>query len=251
MKQKIAIIFTSLFMLISSSILYADQSPILLTTGEWAPYVGKSLPENGVTSEIITEVFKEMGIRHQYKFLPWKRAELLVSRGKSFAAYPYVKTPEREKEFYFSDRIAYSTGRFFFIKSKMKKITYEKLEDLSQFKIGGALGYWYEKKLQAVNPKYQAVKLEETNIKKLMKGRIELTPIDELTGWLLIKQIFPNQVDQFDTLDKPLNQSELYLMVSKDYPDAKKILSAFNKSLNVIRKKGIYDKILKKYGIRQ
>ncbi len=41
------------------------------------------------------------------------------------------------------------------------------------------------------------------------------------------------------------------LIVSKDYPDALKLLSQFNAELKTIRADGTYDRILEKYRVRQ
>ena len=240
-----------LMTLIGAGSLTAGQNTVLLTTGEWDPYVSQHLTKKGMVAEIVALVFKEMKQDHQLKFYPWKRAELMVEKGKAFAAFPYLKTPERMKSYYFSDTIASSTGRFFFNKNNFKKVAYKDLNELSAYKVGGTLGFWYEAKLKAIFSNYEAVKSETSNVKKLMKGRVDLVPMDELGGYKLIKKLFPNQVNQFDTLDRPLNKSELYLMVSKSYPDAKKLLDQFNVALKKIKSNGSYRRVLKSYGIKE
>ena len=119
---------------------------LTLVTGEWAPYTAEKMVGYGFFTEIVSAVFKEAGLNVEYKFLPWIRCEKEVKEGTAFAAFPYKITDERKQTYDFSDPIANSTGRFFYLKSRIKsEVKWAKLEDLKSHSVGGALGYWYEK----------------------------------------------------------------------------------------------------------
>ena len=88
-------------------------------------------------------------------------------------------------------------------------------------------------------------------MKRLQAGRVDLVPMDELVGWAMLKNIAPNELADFDTLKKPINVSELHLMISKSYPNANEIREKFNVALKTIKRNGVYSRILKKYNIKE
>jgi len=85
----------------------------------------------------------------------------------------------------------------------------------------------------------------------LHTDRVDFAACDELVGWGLIKDMYPESVSQFETLRKPLNQNPLRLMISRSYPDSSRIKVRFNIGLETIREKGILRQILTKYGIKK
>jgi len=223
---------------------------VILTTGEWSPYTSESLPEQGAFTELVSVVLAEMGVTPKYLFYPWKRAEEEVRSGTAFAAFPYVATDERRAEFDFSEALLVSTGKFFYSrKFHPDPITYEKLEELQAYRIGGVLGYWYEPVFKAAGLRTDYVKSDEQNLEKLQTGRIDLAPTDELLGWTILKQKYPTEITQFATVEKPLNESALRLMVSRTYPEAQAMLEKFNAALQTLKTNGRYAQLLAKYGL--
>lgn len=228
-----------------------DQT-VILTTGEWAPYTSETLENYGAFTEIVSAVFKEMGVSVKYVFYPWKRAEEEVKAGNVFAAFPYIETAERSQEYDFSAPVFISTGKFFYLpKNHPSGIQYEKLEDLKAYRIGGVLGYWYEAQFQQAGLQTDYVSSDELNLQKLYQGRVDLAVCDELVGWTLIQKLYPQDAGQFATLAKPLNEDALRLLVSRKFPGAGELTLKFNAALQAIREKGIMQQILSKYGLKQ
>jgi polar amino acid transport system substrate-binding protein len=224
---------------------------ITLVTGEWEPYTGENMERKGFVTEIVTAVFKEMGLETQYSFFPWKRCESVLENGEAFAAFPYVKTADREKIFDFSDVVANTTGRFFYLKSNIKqKVSWKTLADLKTYKVGGTLGYWYEKDFKEAGLNVYYAGSDENNLKHLYSGTIDIVAMDELMGWHYITKLYPKEVNRFDTLNKPLNDMPLYLMISKKYPNSAELKIKFNKALIKIKKNGVLAAILKKYNLK-
>lgn len=85
------------------------SKPIKIVSGEWAPFTGENLANNGIATLIVSSVLEQMGYAPQYEFIPWplaqSRAETSQRNDHIRAIYPYVKTAEREKRFYFSEGI--------------------------------------------------------------------------------------------------------------------------------------------------
>ncbi len=64
------------------------EEPLSLATLEWAPYVGKDLPDRGFATEIVTEVLGRSGYGVDITFMPWVRVLRRVARGEADALYP-------------------------------------------------------------------------------------------------------------------------------------------------------------------
>lgn len=228
---------------------YEDGNTIVLTTGEWAPYTGESLDNKGFFTEITTAVFKEMGKTPKYVFYPWERAEKAVGDGESWGAFPYTPNEERSKTYAFSNNVVHATTYFFYYKPHMQPITWEKLEDFQPYTLGTVTGYYQEKLFADAKLKTDSSADEASGLKKLQAERIDLFPMTDLVGWALIKELFPDEIDNFGVLEKPMDQTELTIMVSKSDPDALKLLDEFNAALQKIKDNGVYDQILTKYGL--
>lgn len=240
-----------LILFLFSSLIYSKEK-ILLVTGEWFPYTSEKIVGSGYFSEIVTAVFNDMGFEVEYKFFPWKRCEELVKSGEAFATFPYIITDERQKIFTFSDPVANSTGRLFYLKKNFKsEPIWTDYKSLKKYSIGGTFGYWYEAEFKKTGLKVDYSPNDEVAIKKLYSGRVNMLAIDELVGWELIKKLYPKEIDKFDVMDNPLNISELHLMISSSYANSSNLKDRFNISLSKIKKTPIYDKILKKYNIKK
>lgn len=91
---------------------------VLLTTGEWSPYTGKDLPQQGIASAIVMSILENMGLPARVQFLPWQQSLQLAAQAESDsdvrASFPYSRTPEREKDFYYSLPILSVTHGIYF-----------------------------------------------------------------------------------------------------------------------------------------
>lgn len=237
-----------LLIAITTPITWAESLP--LVTGEWAPYTSEALDGYGFITEIVTEVFKEMSIEPVYTFQTWKRCYSLVVRGDVWAAFPYSYTEERAEEVLFSDTIGESTTKFFYY-GQDTPYQYSTLDDLKPYKIAGVKGYFYEEAFTQAGLDVSYTADETSALKRLAAGRVDLMPLNELVGWGLIKELFPDEVNRFGTLETPYDTSELKLVVSKTYPDAQDYLQRFNATLQQVKTGDTYQQILKKYGLIQ
>ncbi|MFW5837871.1 MAG: hypothetical protein ACOCVM_07660, partial [Desulfovibrionaceae bacterium] len=85
---------------------FAAGQTLTLATGEWAPYVSKSLPGEGFTTEIVLAACEAAGLEAAIEFGAWSRASGRVEAGEIFAAYPYMPTPDRAEYAWFSEPMA-------------------------------------------------------------------------------------------------------------------------------------------------
>ncbi len=87
------------------SIASAEGRVARITNGDWPPFLGEHLPENGAISQVVRESFALKGIETRYGFFPWARALALAAEGKWDASVGWAFSEERARDFYFSDAL--------------------------------------------------------------------------------------------------------------------------------------------------
>ena len=214
---------------------------VQLATNEWIPYTSAHLDGYGFFTKIVTDVLKDMGVEADYVFYPWRRCYESVLDGKVWAAFPYSYTESRASQVLYSDVISFSISSLFYYKGTAgtKSYKFNSLDDLRNYAIGGVKGYFYEEKFIQAGLKVDYSPTEISAVEKLRLGRIELLPINKMVGWDLIKKNFPDDIDNFGTLEKPLSRNALHLIVSKRRPGARDLLNRFNIALKSRRDRGL------------
>lgn len=90
-------LFMTLILIVgTTSMLKAEEFTI--ATGEWPPFISKTLPDQGLYTKIMTMILEEAGFDVTYDFMPWKRAYLLTQNGRYAATFIWYHTDEREVE---------------------------------------------------------------------------------------------------------------------------------------------------------
>lgn len=227
----------------------ATLTEVPLATSEWSPYTSQKMDGYGFYTQIVSAVFEEMGLTPKYSFYPWKRCEGTAEAGKIWAIFPYTSTRERAEVFDFSDTIAYSTTKFFYY-GPDKGYAYDTLEDLKKYKVGGVSGYFYTESFADAGIDVSYAPDEKSAFKMLRMGRTDILALNNMVGWHIIRMNFPDEADKFHTLDKPLSNNPLRLMVSRSYPGSKELLEQFNSALQTVTHSMTIQHILEEHGLK-
>lgn len=117
-------IFLILFLSTSSY----SKDVVTISTGEWAPYTGKDLENDGICNAKVIEVLKKIGKEFEIKYYPWKRTYKVVQDGKVDGSTCWVSNEERKTQVLFSNPIASQVSKFVVLKKS--EFNWEKMEDL-------------------------------------------------------------------------------------------------------------------------
>lgn len=217
----------------------AEELP--MATGEWQPYTSSSLHGYGEFTRKVSLVLYEMGKTPAYRFYPWARCYDAVLKGRLWAAFPYAYNPKRGKEVWFSDPISLSRSVFFYYQPEQsqKVIDLNHLSDAASYRIGGVTGYFYQSLFAEAEIDLDYTSSEVQGLEKLIRGRIDLMPINERVGWVLINRHFPEQAKDFHTTDFALSVNKLRLIISRTYPNSYQLRQDFNAALHRCMHKGI------------
>jgi polar amino acid transport system substrate-binding protein len=229
----------------------ASQAMTITAAGDpYPPYGDPKIPDGGLGMEIIRAAYKTQGHEVTMDYVPWARAETGVKNG-TYDIVPFTwRTDARVKVLLFSTPFAVGNVRF--IKRKGDPFEFHALEGLAGKRIGTVLGYGYgDAFMQSTAFTRENGKDLTTNIKKLLRNRIDLTLEDEIVARAALSAEDPRMLDQIEFVKTPLSVNPLYVTAGLQNPKAQEIIGAFNKGLEIIKANGTYDRIFKKYGVEK
>ncbi|MCP4114332.1 MAG: amino acid ABC transporter substrate-binding protein [Desulfobacteraceae bacterium] len=222
-----------------------------LVTGEWAPYVSKEMQAGGPTAIIVSEVMKAAGHTVSFKYMPWKRTEVLTQKGKVVGTFPWTANEEFKKTCHLSTPIAHQKMVFFYMKDKLGDWDYTGYDALKKLKVGGSEGYTYVELFKNAGVKAEYAPNIVSSLKMLLHGRRDVVPESQLVGWQTIKTQLPASESKFASSQTPLFIKPLHLMVSKSHPDGQELIDAYEKGFKIIKENGVYAKILAEHGLSE
>jgi len=244
-----------LFYLLLSQVVFAGET-VTLATLEWEPYIGPNMDQKGYVYEIVAEAYKRSGINVDIRFLPWARAVNTAKTGKRDGLFPEYYDEGRLQDFVFSE--SFPGGPVGLYKRKDNKISYtvdpqkkqtEALKALKQYRFGVVRGYVNTKEFdEATFLTKDAAKSDETNLKKLFKGRIDFIFIDKYVAKHIIVRKYPHFLSELEFMEPPLEVKPLYIAFSKKAKNYQKKLKSFNEGLKKLREEGTLDAIMQKHG---
>jgi len=77
----------------------AARGTIELVTADHRPYAMAQGPEPGLVLTLAAELFRMLGLRVVFRFMPWPEAELRAASTPGLAIAPIARTPAREARF--------------------------------------------------------------------------------------------------------------------------------------------------------
>lgn len=237
----------SVLICLSSQITKAEE--ISLTSTNWEPYNGELLPNFGFASEIISEAFRRGGCKVRFTFLPWKRAYEETREGKFDGLFAAYYSDERAEIFAPSD--PYISGPLVFCSGKKTEIKYKSFRDLSPYRIGVVRGYVSTPEFDRADYlKKEEANSDLINLKKLIRGRVDLIVIDKYIALYYLKNIpsVEGDIGSVRFLTPPIGEKPLHIMFSKAVPDYEIKVRKFNRGLSEIKGDGTVDNILIKHG---
>ena len=218
---------------------------VTVATTEYSPFTDSAAIHGGFVNRVIREAFARKGIAVEFKYLPWKRAVVMSTEAKYDALSFTFENAERELDFFFSDQLS-DHSEVFFIKKGTNIPDWENLSDLSEYDFGATRAYTYTDEFSSL-VKMGTLKATEvpddlTNFKKLAAGRIDIFPMDEITGWSIVNKELPTLKHTLETLEKPLRATKGFLCFPRKAAQSEALLKIFNEGLETIKDDGTYQR---------
>lgn len=225
----------------------------LVTGNDYAPYTGEDLPGGGLVTELVRQSFAVGGRRFDVRFLPWKRGYDGVVLGRFLATFPYVRTPEREREVLFSDPVV-----------EVRQYVYLSKRSAMEFHGGGIggnsgggadfrgrtvcqpAGYALPAELEEMVQLGRLTRHTPSDlgacVRMVAAGRADALVIDEYSGAASIARA--GLAEEIRVSEQPFAVVTLHLVVGRATPGADAMVAAFNDGLKMLKQQGIYDRLL-------
>ena len=198
-------------------------------------------------TEIVELAFKEVQYKSKIFFRPWKRGYAETKQGMFVGTFPYIKSADRLKDFYFSKPIHTMYIRIFVTDDSHIQTS----QDLQGKRICVPLGYAVNKQLGDIVGYRKGREGGKPSglsgcLHMMRLRRKDFFILNEDTGWATIQKIF-NTRKHFRTLETPFAQETHHLIVAKTYPKAEQVIADFNQGLKQLQEKRLLEAVIDRH----
>lgn len=244
-------------LIIPSTQAEASVLPISIgTTQSFAPFSQKSLYNGGMLTDIVNTVYTSMGRKTDITYVPNNQLKGISFNGRTEVSYPMTNNANNRMLFLFSEPL-YTTVTVFFsakdsevtdvestMKKRMKKGTYRKLV------VALPVGFTSDKLLEYYKDKKIVLKPMaslEACFQAMAEGKVDLVAAIQISALVTLQNSVSLNRADFKILDKSIESTTLHLVVSKEHPQAKEIITNFNTALAKAKEEGKVGKIVDKH----
>ncbi len=227
------------------------QSTVVICDSNNPPYaIGKDdghPPTGGTVVELVRRVFEEIDdAKVDIRLQPWLRCLAAARSGKVDGVLKLIPKPERAEYLDFTDPLYDSVQRFFYLKKSFPDgVHWETVADLAPYTLGVAEGSSYGPVVDEAIEK-RIVRVESAmddivNFQKLLKGRIDLVPNNEVLARAGIEAL--DAVGLIVGTEQVTSSSPVCLGFSKS-SSGKALIPKFNQALAKLKASGEAEAIL-------
>ena len=220
----------------------------------WAPFnATPDSDEPGFQVEVTKKIFEDAGYEVEYVLIPFTRALQNVASGAAHGTFGLYDA-EAEANNLLLPKNNLGVGKTYFYVLQESNWGYDGLSSLENQMLGVIQDYGYDESDvdEYIEENKNTLKVQamagdnglETNIKKLLAGRITVTLEDEsVMNWQLKKMGLTGKFKKAGMLDEAYN---LYVAFTPTRPE---LVEIFDKGYEKLEKSCELKKILDKYGV--
>jgi polar amino acid transport system substrate-binding protein len=226
----------------------AQGTSLLLVNAVYAPFVNPAGDPSGegIDVEIAREALRRGGnYEVKVQLVPWNRALLMLELGEADFTTTISRNGDRDRFLSWSTGYRASVG-YHFYSQQGGKTRLTSLQGLKGKTLGVTNGFFYPEKIT----KYPGVKVEpgadiSSTIKMLNAGRSDYIVVNSIAGAWQIQQLGLGGNMQRQPLEYS-SDSPTYMAFARAR-DFEAPLAAMNRGLEMMRKDGSLQRILRKY----
>ncbi|OWY38010.1 hypothetical protein CEK28_13840 [Xenophilus sp. AP218F] len=227
--------------------LSAARLKITLSNQEWPPYMGQSLPYDGILSRLVKEAFARGGVDVAYRYYPNNRALQSARNGLVDGSFGWAPSPDRMRDLLYTQPVL--SARMVFFQRKDGRHDWNALADLKGLPIGVTTGNYYSDEFDRLYRegvlRTDSAPDDVTNLRKLLAGRVALFPIEQEVGRYLLASRFPaSQASQLEAQDKVFWAAPLHVVIWRKHARGQELAERFNRGLKILKDSGDFDRLL-------
>ncbi|WP_179256111.1 substrate-binding periplasmic protein [Enemella evansiae] len=212
------------------------SKPVIVTSGEWAPYVGEGMSQGGPTAQIVTEVLERHGYDPTVRYTSWSLATKQSQEQGVFGTFPFTAGKDRLRDFVASDPLMEFEYVLFTRRDNERAKQIKVPEDLRGLKIGVVPGYDYWASLMQAPAGKVTFDSSLEAFEALNRGDVDLVPESLESGAaVLTDPRFSGDAAAFESLDpsgNPLlgSKETLHFLIKRSV-QGEEIMAGFNREL--------------------
>ncbi|WP_217450677.1 substrate-binding periplasmic protein [Vogesella oryzae] len=207
----------------------------------YPPFLGEQLAQGGIMSAVVREVFRRGNVSVSYSWYPNNRALQLARSGGSDGSLGWTPNEERQQDLLFSEQVV--PFRMVLFQRVGESYPWQTLADLAPYRIGITAGNFYSDDFSRLQQqgvlKVDIAGDDNSNLRKLLVGRIDLFPMEWEAGQLLVhSQLRSVQARKLVPQAREYWTTPLCVALSRKNPQAPELLARFNRELRKMRSSG-------------
>lgn len=243
---RLAVSFLAISLSALSDSARAEQDIVTMCVDDWPPHIihnGEKKP--GPMTLAATKIFELAGDEVKLVWAPWQLCIENVKLGIWDSSLGWSKTPERESQLLFSTSFINSYHLFMHLKEK--SFDWKKWEDLKGLNIGVTKSYSYGETFEKAKNKnlflLESAASDADNLKKLLKGQIDLFPLNKNTAWPTAKKhLSPAELDQIELHPRPLSENRTSHVIFSKTSRSERLIKDFNDAAEKLKQSGEFSK---------
>ncbi|PIK14745.1 transporter substrate-binding domain-containing protein [Halobacteriovorax sp. JY17] len=203
----------------------------------WPPYADEN--GEGISSNIVIEAFKEVGVKVKLHIFPYTRIMEMTKRGELDGCYNVTRDKSTNTNFIFGkEPILRTTASYY----QPVNTPYKK-ELIAGDKIALMRGYQYGDEFEKNKDSYieTRVNTQEQILKLLERNRVNVAILADGSANFHIKRLNLENVIKKGAVHFNL---EVFLAFSKESKNSKKLAALLDKGISKLKKKGVYEDLL-------
>ncbi|OOE67126.1 substrate-binding periplasmic protein [Salinivibrio sp. IB282] len=219
---------------------------LVLTSGEYQPFISNQLVHQGVLAHIVKEAGKRQDMEIEIEFMLWQQAKEEAQTGKAHGTVGWGYTSKREKDFIYSAPIYTETVVFFHLKNR--HFDWQSLASLNGLRVGISESYIEDAMLANFNQQGGDVVVrrypnEVEKLRSLLTGDTDVIIGNQYVVMNTLRTVMPDDTRQHITFHpKPLRVTPLHVLLSRQHPDSARWVARLNRGINQLKNSGDYQR---------
>jgi len=226
----------------------AERLSVTLTIHDYPPFIGPQLPYGGLLSRVVAEAFRLSDVDVKFVPVSSNRAITGVMMGLYDGGFGWAHAADRDRKLLYSDNSIY-TFRMVFFQRRGDDHPWKTLADLAPLQIGTTLGDHYSDEFSALQETsklhVQVAASDLNNMRKLLVGRIDLFPMEEEAGKLLIQgALTPAEQNLLSCQSVAISAVPTFLVLRRTLPRAQELIERFDRGYRQLLESGRLAKMM-------
>lgn len=218
--------------LLLSAPLYAVEK-VQISTARWAPYINDAQQPLGSAADILRQIFSQDDIQINWIYQNFDLAYQQVKSKNKLAAFPYLKTVERNEEVYFSRPVFQVISRIYYNRQKtLRPASADAWPALIQSgRVGAVAGYRYGDGIDELLVQAEIFPSDYEALTALLNNSIDFLPMTESVMNTLLNSEYQSQSLLVQPVEGISSNESLYLIAART-AQGEALISKLNELIN-------------------